>query len=257
MTSREATGGESPGDLRSSPPSWRSLPGGVPTLCYSTWVGNTVSTGTLAASLLFGVLTFFFALGSLISVFHAVGLDNSDFALGMPRGSVHAFMALVLIMLFFLMSVFLYLDVAGSTTESTIDGLNETQVAELRDSSTVLAVDPVLDSAGKAVVPPAFNVRVARQEEGTSSQVAQDMARQLITVLGTLIVAISAFYFGSNSVQAARDATATEQIIEKDARRLIGEQITSQVEPRLARTEVGVEKLTTDVRDIQASEGRQ
>ena len=29
-------------------------------------------------------------------------------------------------------------------------------------------------------------------------------ARQLVTVLGTLIVAIAAFYFGTNSVQAAK-----------------------------------------------------
>lgn len=187
----------------------------------------STSTGALAASLLFGVLTFFFALASLISVFHAVGLDNRNFALGMPRGSVRAFMALVLIMLFFLMSVFLYLDVAGTSREIVQVNVSASDLAGYQAAGTVLSVTPELDSEGVLSDPTTYRVRILFQDEGTGSQVAQDLARQLITVLGTLIVAIAAFYFGSNSVQAARDATAAEYLAE-DSEALVREAVKIQ-----------------------------
>lgn len=161
------------------------------------------SEGSLAGLLLFGVLTFFFAIASLIALFRALGLTNQEAALGMPQGSIRAFMALVLIMLFFLMAVFLYLDVSRTGTERRVVGVTQESYDQLVAGGQVIAAfsyavpdpnDPTSEVQRWDVT-----LKAARER----SEVAEDIARQLVTVLGTLIVAIAAFYFGSNSVQRA------------------------------------------------------
>jgi hypothetical protein len=72
----------------------------------------------------------------------------------LPRGSIRAAIALALILVFVILSVYLY---------STLQG----------------------------------------------SPDAPDIAKQLITTLGTLVVAVAAFYFGANSVQTATASMAT------------------------------------------------
>jgi len=163
------------------------------------------SAGSLAGLLLFGVLTFFFGLAALIALLRALGLHSGDSALGMPQGSIRAFMALILIMLFFLMAVFLYLDVARTGNDQRFPSVTEDAYNRMLESGQVVAassyeIPPPADSAAAPEVRWDVIVRTTRQ----SSQVAEDIARQLVTVLGTLIVAIAAFYFGANAVEAAQ-----------------------------------------------------
>ena len=172
---------------------------------YSTGGDSSQSSaGSLAGLLLFGALTFFFALASLIGVFRALDISEKGSALGMPQGSIRAFMALVLIMLFFLMAVFLYLDVARTGTERRLTGVSQSSYDEIISGGQVISAysymvtDP--DNPEQEVQRWDVVLRAARER----SEVAEELARQLITVLGTLIVAIAAFYFGTNSVQAAR-----------------------------------------------------
>ena len=177
------------------------------------------SAGSLAGLLLFGVLTFFFALASLIGVFRALNISEKGSALGMPQGSIRAFMALVLIMLFFLMAVFLYLDVARTGTERRLTGVSQSSYDEIIAGGQVI-------SAFSYMVPDPENPEqevqrwdVALRASRERSEVAEELARQLITVLGTLIVAIAAFYFGTNSVQAARRSEAEDALEWETARR--------------------------------------
>jgi hypothetical protein len=182
------------------------------------------SAGSLAGLLLFGVLTFFFALAALIGVFRALNISEKGSALGMPQGSIRAFMALVLIMLFFLMAVFLYLDVARTGTERRLTGISQSSYEQVIAGGQVV-------SAISYMVPDPENpeqevqrwdvvLRAARER----SEVAEELARQLITVLGTLIVAIAAFYFGTNSVQAARRSEAKDALEWEAARRTESEE---------------------------------
>ncbi len=167
---------------------------------------NESSAGSLAGLLLFGVLTFFFALAALIGVFRALGLHQANSALGMPQGSIRAFMALVLIMLFFLMAVFLYLDVARTGTDQRLTGIARAELDTLVSGGTVTSATPYTatdpEDPNSTVELWDVTLRAARER----SQIAEEIARQLVTVLGTLIVAIASFYFGTNSVQAATEA---------------------------------------------------
>jgi hypothetical protein len=163
------------------------------------------SAGSLAGLLLFGVLTFFFGLGALIALLRALGLHDKDAALGMPPGSIRAFMALILIMLFFLMAVFLYLDVARTGSDQRITNVNQKAYDQMLEAGQVVAASSflVFDPENPDADPEVrWDVLVRSSRE--SSQVANDIARQLVTSLGTLIVAITAFYFGTNAVEAAK-----------------------------------------------------
>jgi len=88
--------------------------------------------------------------------FHGLQLNDKTEALGLPRGSIRAFIAIALILIFAIMSIYLY------TAMST----------------------------------------------GKGTPASADLAKQLVTTVSTLVVAISAFYFGSNSVQTATDSIA-------------------------------------------------
>ena len=191
---------------------------------------DQASAGSLAGLLLLGVLTFFFALGSLIALFRALGLTSGDHALGMPQGSIRAFMALVLIMLFFLMAVFLYLDVARTGTERRIVGIGPERYDQIVATGEVISADaytvPDPDNPEQQVQ--RWDVVVGTTRE--RSQVAEELARQLVTVLGTLIVAIAAFYFGANSVQQkwrdtetlAKELGATEAAVDRTSAHPVG-----------------------------------
>lgn len=128
---------------------------------------------SLPALLISGVVALLIALAGLIVLFTAAGLEDRRAALGMPEGSIRAVIALMLILLFSIMAIFLY-GTLRFGSDSTYE-LARTNAA---------AADALAAS--------------------------EDIARQLLTTVGTLVVAIAAFYFGSNSVASATSAVARE-----------------------------------------------
>ena len=127
----------------------------------------------LPALLIAGVVAMLVALAGLIVLLTASGLEDRRAALGMPEGSIRAVIALMLILLFSIMAIFLYASIRFTSPES------------------LSAAD---DSASAAAALTA----------------SEDIARQLLTTVGTLVVAIAAFYFGSNSVASATNALTRE-----------------------------------------------
>ena len=135
---------------------WRySILGILPIAVLAIGVGvyslvpNTPYAGIaiLVSAALIGLLL---ALAVVAVFFYGLSINDKNEALGLPRGSVRAVIALALILVFAIMSVYVY----GSS-----DG-----------------------------------------------QAAEDIAKQLITTLSVLVVAVSSFYFGSKSVEAATTA---------------------------------------------------
>jgi len=127
--------------------------------------------------------------------------DVQNHALGLPPGSVRALIALFLIMIFTIMSVYLYRTVAG-VAGSELEDLTLAQVRELGDQ--VMAIEQ--DSAGK------FDVTLRVPVTAAGEQIAL----QLITLLGTLVTAVSAFYFG-NAAATTRDGS--DPPVEEDPQR--------------------------------------
>jgi len=174
----------------------------------------TRSPGSLAGILLAGAVTFILAIGGLVALFHALRLTNRQYPLGLPDGTVQALIALILILLFFIMAVFLYLDVSQTTTDRRLNDLSKEAVAAIPAGQIVQQFqrDVVVgvDAEGNAQTETRYDVLLASPR--ASSDVAQEIARQLITSLGTLIAAIAAFYFGAKTIGGgpiAEDSTGS------------------------------------------------
>jgi hypothetical protein len=118
----------------------------------------------LTVSALF-LLLFLMAVG-----FSALDLNTKEEALGLPQGSVRALIALLLILIWVIVSVFLYngINQIKSTTTTT----TTTTITTPNTTTTTTNTDGAAD--------------------------AIKLGQQFYTTMSTLVVAIAAFYFGSN-----------------------------------------------------------
>lgn len=110
----------------------------------------------LGLTVIAGVSALVLVLFIMAAGFTAMKMNDPQQALGLPEGSIRAMIALMLIIIWIIMSVFLLNVVSGAKADS--------------------------DTAR--------------------------LAQQLVTTIGTLVVAVAAFYFGSRSVESATQALA-------------------------------------------------
>lgn len=150
----------------------------------------------------------------LAIVFRLLGLDDRTRAMGLPDGSIRAIIALLLIVLFFLAAVFLFestQDRPDATVRRTLQGITSDRLAGI-PTEQVLSLQSRTE--GTATV---YDVELSQAPTNTAE--SNDIAKQLITVVGTLVTAVAAFYFGASSVGAAtsRATRETGDAIEKGA----------------------------------------
>lgn len=145
-----------------------------------------------------GVVTFVAVLTITVSVLTALGLSNPRRAFGMPEGTIRAVIALSLILIFSIMSVFLYQTLRSPETTQTI--LTKAQFGEI-PAKEIIFSRPADDQSEF------FEVR--RRLDPTES--SDDFAKQLLTTISTLVVAVAGFYFGTRAVSVARGAEAPVQ----------------------------------------------
>src|SRR2546421_2474334 len=103
----------------------------------------------LPVIIIIGVVFLLTVLGLLTYSFAALGLANRDEALGLPSGSVRAVIAIMLLVIFAIVAIYVF-----------------------------------------SVV---FNM---------SQDAGIDLAKQLVTLIGTLVTAVASFYFGTSSIAA-------------------------------------------------------
>jgi len=152
----------------------------------------------LSGLLVIGVIALIVALGLFAVIFKSIGLADKKNTLGLPEGSVRAIIALTLILLFMMSSVFLYNQVYSSERGTKFESTNITQdILDTYPKEEVVAVSQVgiFDNVTR------YNVtRIVT----VNTEASQNLAQQLITVLGTLVVAISAFYFGTKAAEVPK-----------------------------------------------------
>jgi hypothetical protein len=147
-----------------------------------------------------GVILLIATLGAYAVVLAWLGLSPKEpretQALGLPEGSIRAVLALSLVLVFAILSVFLF-NQLQSPPQLVSQGLTAEQVA-LLPPGQVLRISPDPSSS-----PQTFTVDVT-----PSSTAANQVAQQLVTVLATLVTAVAAFYFGASTVKEAHAAAA-------------------------------------------------
>lgn len=135
---------------------------------------------------------------TLTIVLTRLRLANPEEAMGLPRGSIRAVIALLLILLFFIAAIFLFNStlLTGERTENrTLRGVDAARYAAIPTDQIVSATPRTADAAT------VYDVVLYPSSTGTPT--SDDLAKQLVTTLATLVTAVAAFYFGANSVQGA------------------------------------------------------
>lgn len=126
------------------------------------------------------------------NIFSAIGLTDARYALGLPDGSIRALIALFLIMIFIIVSVHLFRTIAGRGV--TLKNLTLAEVSQLGER--LADVERNIDGT--------FNATLSKRISAAGEQ----LGLQLVTILGTLVTAVSAFYFGTTAVTTAQQAAA-------------------------------------------------
>jgi len=154
----------------------------------------------LTLLLLAGIVAFVAMLTTAVAVLAALNLTDRTQSFGLPEGTIRAIIALSLIIIFAMSSVYLFSQLSAQR-QLRIVGLTAEQVAAIPGpeimSTKINADDPDLRD-------------IERRLPMTES--SQDFAQQILTTTGTLVVAVSAFYFGAKSVAAARGAAESPSL---------------------------------------------
>jgi len=153
-------------------------------------------------------------LGILAYTYDTLGLANNNQALGLPEGSIRAVIAIILLVLFGGISVFLYQH--SSREQDTRYHLTTAQkedVVKGRTSGTFVAYREIDEKpATDPTVKPDPN---AAEMKWTvvlygESPASSDLAKQILTTLATLVTTLVGFYFGAGMTRSA-SADAAQQ----------------------------------------------
>jgi len=196
--------------------------------------GDLFSQGILQA--IVGSAALLITIGLLTTLFSQLNLTSPQHALGLPRGSVRALIALILILVFVIFSSIIFRTLDTPPRTVTFKGLTQQQVAALPGPVISQGVEAAASASasrtGSTSAPTASPKRTGSASSGTStptasptgtggtdvtsaavydgayeadstSSEARALGTQIVTALITLVTAVSAFYFGSGN---ARDA---------------------------------------------------
>jgi hypothetical protein len=217
-------------------------------LFYLGWTNRLSSEILLPLLAIVGVVCLLAALTFAAVIFAKVGVADKTQALALPEGSVRAVIALSLIVIFAIVSVFLFGGLAnGELRRLTV--FSRAEAIALKESTArpdstieIVFIDPPLETApekggttsasSKSRTSGSMTSDTATSDVPTSdmttsdaasskkrnsqeketfevgyrsrvSHDASDFAKQLITLLGTLVTSMAGFYFGSRTATAA------------------------------------------------------
>jgi amino acid transporter len=132
--------------------------------------------------LITGVVSLLLAIAVLVGLYSRMHLTDRQHALGLPSGSISAILALMLILVFAMLSVLVLINLSYDVR--TLTGLTSAQVNEIPAGDILRKECRTVDDC-----------TIDRKVE--KSRAAEDIGKQLVTTASTLVVAISAFYFGA------------------------------------------------------------
>lgn len=175
----------------------------VPTSLFSqTTFGPEVKLPLLA---IIGVISLLASLTFVSVAFSMLNLSDKAHALALPEGSVRAVIALSLIVIFSITSVFLYGSLADRGLQK-LEPLTQAQKEEVEKSSLKSEIVLITQTGvGEAA-------RFTIYHNAPGSQASADFAKQVFAMLGTLVTAVASFYFGTRAAAADTRPTLTPTI---------------------------------------------
>lgn len=159
---------------------------------------------SFALVLVFAVVFLMTTLFVLAAGFAQLRLTDKSQALGLPSGSVRAMIALILILVFIMFGVYLYLN---ESIYVDMTGSIEMSQDAWASSTNVYSAELIKDTN-----PPRYKVVLFKPQ----NEKASDLAQQLLTTVGTLVVAVAGFYFGSASTASGNGEGGSSDPEEED-----------------------------------------
>jgi len=154
---------------------------------------NDVDTSLSLPILTILGVTLLLATLAIVSIaFGSFGLSDKTQALALPEGSVRSVIALSLVVIFAILAVFLF----GSLREGS--SLHEMTVPSFDKADFMKRYPAALD-----IVDTSENGRHTVTFRLPADPVGVDFAKQLLVLVGTLMTAVSSFYFGSKTATSA------------------------------------------------------
>lgn len=160
---------------------------------------GTVSTTALPMLAIVGIALLLICLAAIAYVFTRLGISDSTQALGLPTGSIQSVIALSLIVLFAILSIFVFTTIDGSIRE--IPGLTAAE----RDAQIPL-LGPAF-AGWKNTGNGTFTLYVT----DTGLAARSDIGKQLVVLIGTLMTSAVSFYFGTRATQSVITQAAINQ----------------------------------------------
>jgi hypothetical protein len=161
---------------------------------------NSASSAQGPAIYIVGATALLLAFLSLLAlIYYSLNLTDVTQSLGLPQGSVRALIALLLLTTFVSLSLYLYQTMArGNETTLTIP---QTAFANFAEQLAIQEIPFTITdiTAAQGDNEATYTIR----QSIPLNDGAGDMARQLLTILGTLVGTISGFYFGTRSLETA------------------------------------------------------
>ena len=166
-------------------------------------VPNELSLPVLAIA---GVIALLGSLALVSVSFSLVNMADKTQALGLPQGSVRAVIALSLVVLFAILTVYLFSSLNGGQAQvgNCLDEPSSSRMLADWHSRDMIFRVPATTCSGSTPASSRFDVFVGRP----LSPAGTDFAKQLLVLIGTLVTSVASFYFGSKAVSEARDVVA-------------------------------------------------
>jgi hypothetical protein len=147
-----------------------------------------------------GVIALLVSIALVAGAFALFGLSDKTRALGLPEGSVRAVIALSLVVLFAVLTIYLYSDMSRSR-QVTASNLTGDQKEEFhRNMPAGQYISAVSD--GKSGLEARWTVYYR-----TVSPASEDFAKQLLVMIGTLVTSVASFYFGAKTAITSASAS--------------------------------------------------
>lgn len=142
-----------------------------------------------------GVMALFATLALVGVTFSVAGLSDKTQALGLPEGSVRAAIAFSLVVIFSIVSIYFYTSANAAAKV-------------LADIASATAT-----GAANATPASAANISTAVANANAAANTANDFAKTILAVVGTLMTAVTSFYFATRGATTPDTATASEPTI--------------------------------------------
>ncbi|QPF91239.1 hypothetical protein [Bradyrhizobium commune] len=172
-------------------------------LCAVFWLMTKLAPpgdgGSLPLLAIGGVVVLIFMLAAVAMVFSALGLSNRDLAMGLPEGSIRAVIALSLIVLFSILSIFLYQGVSRGNVVTIAEMSAAERTQFIKDHPNAVDLQSTATKGKDGAVKDGFFDVSYR----SANPASDDFAKQLLVLLGTLMTAITSFYLGAGTVTSA------------------------------------------------------